>query len=156
MFRADYAYGIDVCVNRQLRLLGKLCEAIEDNGKMKILKQILAIEGLTLSDCTIVADNRNNRCLYTAKTKKIVYNPDFIIRVKSDYIVMGKLAQHLPILDNQKVKRAFPSTNDFVREDIHAAEFFKPVIAQIVGVFYPCYLHRALSIVYLISEIYRL
>jgi HAD superfamily phosphoserine phosphatase-like hydrolase len=154
---ADYAYGIDVCVNPAGEVTGEISgEAIEDNGKMKILKQILAIEGLTLNDCTIVADDRNNRCLYTAKTKKIGYNPDFIIRVKSDYIVMGKLASILPILDNQKVKRAFPSTNDFVREDIHAAGFFMPVIAQIVGVLPVAIFIGVLSIVYLISEIYRL
>ncbi len=154
---ADYAYGIDVCVNAAGEVTGEISgEAIEVNGKMKILQHILTVEGLTLNDCTVVADDRNNRCLYTRETKKIGYNPDFIIRVKSDYVVMGKLASILPILDAKKVKRAFPSTNDFVREDIHAAGFFMPVIAQIVGVLPVAIFISAVSIVYLISEIIRL
>jgi HAD superfamily phosphoserine phosphatase-like hydrolase len=154
---ADYAYGIDVCVNDAGEVTGRISgEAIEPNGKMKILQKILAEEGLTLSDCTVVSDDRNNRCLYTPQTKKIGYNPDFIIRVKSDYVVMGKLASILPILDGKKVNRAFPSTNDFVREDIHAAGFFMPVIAQIVGVIPVAIFISALSILYLASELARL
>ena len=104
----------------------------------------------------VVADDRNNRCLFTPQTKKIGYNPDFIIRIKSDYVVMGKLSSILPILENKKIRRSFPSTNDFVREDIHAAGFFMPVIAansrrSPVAIFI-----IVLSIVYLISELARL
>ena len=90
------------------------------------------------------------------QTKKIGYNPDFIIRIKSDYVVMGKLSSILPILDNKKIRRSFPSTNDFVREDIHAAGFFMPVIAQLVGVAPVAIFILVLSIVYLISELARL
>ena len=154
---ADYAYGIDVCVNASGEITGEINgEAIEANGKMKILQKILANEGLTLRDCTVIADDRNNRCIYTAETKKIGYNPDFIIRIKSDHVVMGKLASILPILDNKKVKRSFPSTNDFVREDIHAAGFFMPVIARLIGVLPVAIFISVLSIIYLISEIARL
>ncbi|XHH07851.1 MAG: haloacid dehalogenase-like hydrolase [Candidatus Bathyarchaeia archaeon] len=154
---ADYAYGINVGVDSKDRLTGEINgEAIEPNGKMKILQKILTLEALTLHDCVVVADDRNNRCLYTSETKKIGYNPDFIIRVKSDYIVMGKLSSILPILDDKKEKKPFPSTNDFVREDIHAAGFFMPVIAQIVGVLPVAVFIGVLSIVYFISELVRL
>jgi dolichol kinase/phosphoserine phosphatase len=154
---ADYAYGIDVIVNGEGKVTGEISgEAIEKDGKMKIFKKILAVEGLTLKDCTIVADDRNNRCLYTAETKKIGFNPDFILRVKSDYVVLGKLASIIPLLDNKKTKRSFPSTNDFVREDIHAAGFFMPVIAEIVGILPVAVFISVVSILYLISEFARL
>lgn len=154
---ADYAYGIDVGVDAEGRLTGEISgEAIQSNGKLKILQRILAVEGLLLSDCVMVADDRNNSCLYTPLAKKIGYNPDFIIRVKSDYVVMGKLAGLLPILDNRKVKRSFPSANDLVREDIHAAGFFMPVIAGIVGVIPVAVFISVLSILYLVSELARL
>jgi dolichol kinase/phosphoserine phosphatase len=153
----EYAYGIDVGMTESGELTGDISgEAIDPDGKMKILKKILALEGLTLSDIVVVADDRNNRCLFTHQTKKIGYNPDFIIRVKSDYVVMGKLSSILPILDGKKIKRSFPSTNDFVREDIHAAGFFMPVIAQIVGVTPVAIFIIVVSIVYLISELVRL
>jgi dolichol kinase/phosphoserine phosphatase len=154
---AEYAYGIDVGLTEQGELTGEIGgEAIDINGKMKILNKIIALEGLTLNDVVVVADDRNNRCLFTPQTKKIGYNPDFIIRVKSDYVIMGKLSSILPILDNKKIRRSFPSTNDFVREDIHAAGFFMPVIAQIVGVTPVALFILVLSIVYLISELVRL
>jgi dolichol kinase/phosphoserine phosphatase len=154
---ADYAYGIDVALNVSGELTGEISgEAIGVNGKMTILKQILASEGLTLSDTVVVADDRNNRCLFTPETKKIGYNPDFIIRVKSDYVVLGKLSSILPILDDKKVKSPFPSTNDLVREDIHAAGFFMPVIAEIVGVPAVAIFICVISAVYTISEFARL
>ena len=154
---AEYAFGIDVGLNAAGELTGGITgEAIDTYGKMKILKQILSLEGLTLKDVVVVADDRNNRCLFTPETKKIGYNPDFILRIKSDYVVMGKLSSILPILDHKKIKRSFPSTNDFVREDIHAAGFFMPVIAQIVGVTPVAIFILVLSIVYLISELARL
>jgi dolichol kinase/phosphoserine phosphatase len=154
---AEYAYGIDVCLNAEGELTSEISgEAISANGKMKIVKQILALEGLTLSDCVIVADDRNNRCLFRPETKKIGYNPDFFIRIKSDHVVIGKLSSILPILDDNKIKRSFPSTNDLVREDIHAAGFFMPVIAELVGVAPVAVFILALSTVYLISELARL
>ena len=154
---ADYAYGIDVGLDFAGRITGEISgEAIQANGKLKILQQILKLEGLTLADCVVVADDRNNRCLFNPVTEKIGYNPDFIIRVKSDYVVMGKLSSILPILDNRKIKRSFPSTNDFVREDIHAAGFFMPVIAELVGVTPVAIFIILMSVVYLISELARL
>ncbi len=154
---ADYAHGIDVGLNEAGELTGEIGgEAIGANGKLRILRKILAVEGLTLGDCTIVADDRNNRCLFTPETRKIGFNPDFIIRVKSDDIVMGKLSNILPVLDGKKIKRSFPSTNDLVREDIHASAFFMPVIAGLVGVPAVAIFISAISIIYTISEFMRL
>ena len=155
---ADYAHGINVCVNASEKITGEVSgEVIEIKGRRKILQQILSKESLALCDCTIVARDRSNRCIYTVETKKIGYNPNFIIRMKSDYVVMGKLANVLPILSDKKNKWSFPSINDFVRENIHAAGIFMPIIAQIIGDVRPVAIFiSALSIIYLISEIARL
>jgi dolichol kinase/phosphoserine phosphatase len=154
---AEYAYGIEVGLNEQDELTGEISgDAIGANGKMKILKEILAIEGLTLNDCIIVADDRNNRCLFTPQTLKIGYVPDFIIRVKSDHVVIGKLSGILPILDGKPLKRSFPSRSDFVREDIHASGFFMPVIAGLIGVPAVASFIIIISALYIVSEILRL
>lgn len=153
---ADYAYGIDVWVNNAGEVTGEISgEVIGVNGKRRILQQILINEGLTLRDCTVIARDRNNRCLYTADTKKIGYNPNFIIRIKSDFVV-GNFSNMLSILNDKKVKRSFPSINDLVRENIHAAGIFMPIIAQVTGVLPVAIFISVVSIIYLISELARL
>ena len=155
---ADYAFGIDVCVNTIGEITGEISgEPIEVNGKIKILQKILSLESLTLQDCTVVAKDRSNRCLFTDEVKKIGYNPNFMIRIKSDYVIMGKLASVLPILNEDQVKRSFPSVNDFVRENIHAAGIVMPILAHIIGDVRPVVIFiGALSIAYFTSEIARL
>jgi dolichol kinase/phosphoserine phosphatase len=153
---ADYAYGIEV-ETKEGKLTGKIWgDAIQPNGKRKILNEILTLEGLRLSDCIVVADDRNNRCIFLPEMLKIGFNPDFIIRVKADKVVNGKLAQILPIIDGEKRKRDFPSTNDLVREDIHASGFFMPVIASLIGVPVVDALIFAIAIIYTGSELWRL
>lgn len=153
----NYAYGIDVCINNNEEVTGEISgQVIKVKGKMKILQQILTKENLTLRDCAIVVRDKSNLCLYTPETKKIGYQPNFIIRVKSDYVVMGKLASVLPILNNNQIKKSRPSINDVIRENIHAAGIFTPIIAQIIGRLPVTIFISALAIIYLISELTRL
>ena len=153
---ADYAYGIEV-ETKDDKLTGEIRgDAIEPSGKLKILCQILETEKLRLNDCVVVADDRNNRCIFLPGALKIGFNPDFIIRVKADRVVNGKLSGILPIIDGKKHKRSFPSTNDFVREDIHASGVFMPVIASLVGVPAVGVLIFAIALIYTISELWRL
>ena len=153
---ADYAYGIEV-ETEDGKLTGKIWgDAIEPDGKLKILSQILTAESLRLSDCIVVADDRNNRCIFLPGMLKIGFNPDFVIRVKADRVVNGKLSAILPIIDGKPSKRSFPSTNDFLREDIHASGFFVPVIATLIGVPIVGVLIFAIAVIYTISEFWRL
>jgi dolichol kinase/phosphoserine phosphatase len=156
MVGADYAYGVEAeCLDGTLtgRIHG---EAIEPYGKLKILYKILVAENLKVDDCIVVADDRNNRCVFLPGMLKIGFNPDFIIRVVADKVVMGKLSGILPILDGKPRKRAFPSTNDLVREDIHASGFFMPVIAALVGVPIVALIIIVIAVVYTVSELLRL
>jgi dolichol kinase/phosphoserine phosphatase len=153
---ADYAFGIDV-ETKDGKLTGEIWgDAIEPDGKLKILSQILTAEGLRLSDCIVVADDRNNRCIFMPGMLKIGFNPDFVLRVKADRVVNGKLSAILPIIDGKPHRRSFPSTNDFVREDIHASGFFMPVIASLIGVPLVGALIFTIALVYAISELWRL
>ena len=152
---AEYAYGIEVETANN-RLTGKISgDAIEPSGKLGILRDILSSEGLKPRDCIVVADDRNNRCMFLPGTLKIGFNPDFVIRVKADKVVIGKLSQILPVIDGKTRKRSFPTTNDFLREDIHASGFFMPVIASLVGVSIVGTLIFAIALIYAISELLR-
>jgi dolichol kinase len=153
---ADYAYGVDVVVADGVLTGGISGNAITPNGKLKILCDIINQEHLQLSDCVIVADDRNNRCLFLKDTLKIGFNPDFVLRVRADRVVNGKLSGILPILDGKPKKRSFPSTNDFVREDLHASGIFTPVIAGFIGVPVVATIIIFIAIVYTVSELSRL
>jgi len=153
---ADYAFGVEV-ETRDGKLTGEICgDAIEPNGKLKILCQILTNEGLTLSDCIVIADDRNNRCIFLPGTLKIGFDPDFVLRVKADRVVNGKLSAILPIIDGKTNKRSFPSANDLLREDIHATGFFMPVIASLIGIPAVGALIITIAVMYTISELMRL
>lgn len=153
---ADYAYGVEV-ETADGKVTGKISgDAITRNGKTKILCSILNQTGLTVEDCIVVADDRNNRCIFMPGVLKIGVNPDFIIRVKADRVVNGHLQAILPIIDGEKHKWTFPTVNDFVREDIHAAGIFMPVIATMVGVPIVAALIIAIALVYTASELMRL
>ncbi len=87
---------------------------------------------------------------------KIGYNPDFVLRVKADRVVNGNLSGFLPIIDGKKHKGSFPSINDLVREDIHAAGFFMPVIAGLITIPVVAAIIILIAIVYTVSELRRL
>jgi phosphoserine phosphatase/dolichol kinase len=153
---ADYAYGVDTEIVEG-ELTGKIGgNAITENGKLKILCDIIDREHLQLSDCIIVADDRNNRCLFLKEALKIGFNPDFVLRVKADRVVNGKLSRILPIIDGKPRKRSVPSANDFVREDLHASGIFMPVIAGLIGVPVVSTIIIFIAIVYTVSELSRL
>jgi phosphoserine phosphatase len=153
---ADYAYGVEVEA-KDGKLTGQIWgDAINKNGKLKILCEILNCENMSLKDCVVVADDRNNSCIFMDGMLKIGYNPDFILRVKADRVVNGRLSGILPVIDGKPHKRSFPSTNDLVREDIHAAGFFMPVIAGMIGVPAVATIIIAIALLYTVSELSRL
>jgi len=153
---ADYAIGVEIEV-AEGKLTGTIWgDAITKKGKYKIFQEILKQENLPLKDCVVVADDRNNSCIFLPDMLKIGFDPDFIIRVKADRVVNGKLTGVLPILDGKTPKHSFPSANDLVREGIHATGIFMPVIAGLIGVPRVAALIILIAIVYTISELYRL
>ena len=153
---ADYAFGIEVGVNDDA-LTGEIWgDAIEANGKRKVLTGILAAEGLCLSDCVVVADDRNNSCVFLSGMQKIGYNPDFVLRAKADNVVTGKLSKILPIIDGKPKQRSLPTRNDLLREAIHASGVFIPVLAGLVGVYPIALMICVVSALYSLSELLRM
>jgi phosphoserine phosphatase len=153
---ADYAFGIEVGVNDG-KLTGEIWgDVIESNGKFRVLSQILATEGLNPKDCVVVADDRNNSCIFLSGMQKIGYNPDFVLRVKADTVVIGGLSGILPIIDGKPKQRSFPSKNAVLREAIHASGFFVPVLAGLIGVYPVALLICIVMALYFVSELSRM
>ena len=153
---ADYAFGIEVGVNDEA-LTGEIWgDAIEDNGKFKVLSQVLAAEGLNLKDCVVVADDRNNRSIFLSGMLKIGYNPDFILSFEADNIVTGRLSGILPVIDGEPKQRSPPSRNEFLREIIHASGFFVPVLAGLIGIPLVTLIICMVSALYFLSELSRI
>jgi phosphoserine phosphatase len=152
----DYAFGIEVGVNDG-KLTGEIWgDAIEANGKFKVLSQILAAEGLNLNNCVVIADDRNNSPIFLSGMQKIGYNPDFVLRVKADNVVTGRLSGILPIIDGKPKQRSLPSKNAVVREIIHASGFFVPVLAGLIGVYPVALLICVVMALFFISELSRM
>ncbi|MBM4401358.1 MAG: HAD-IB family phosphatase, partial [Crenarchaeota archaeon] len=153
---ADYAFGIEVGVNDG-KLTGEIQgDVIEANGKLKVLSQILATEGLNLNDYVVVADDRNNSPIFLSGMQKIGCNPDFVLRVKADNVVTGGLAGILPIIDGTPKQRSLPSKNAVLREIIHASGFFVPVLAGLIGITAVALLICIVMALYVISELSRM
>jgi len=153
---ADYAFGIEVGVNDG-KLTGEIRgDVIESDGKFRVLSQILAAEGLNFNDCVVVADDRNNSPVFLSGMQKIGYNPDFVLRVKADNVVTGRLSGILPIIDGKPKQRSLPSKNDVLRETIHASGFFVPVLAGLIGITAVALLICVVSALYFLSELYRM
>jgi dolichol kinase/phosphoserine phosphatase len=153
---ADYAVGIEVGVNDGA-LTGEIWgDAIEIDGKLTVLKHILVAEKLNLKDCVVVADDRNNSCIFLNEMQKIAYNPDFVLRVKADTVVKDKLSKILPLIDGKSKQWSPPSRNDLVREIIHASGFFIPVVAGLTGVYPIAFMICVVSALYSLSELLRM
>jgi phosphoserine phosphatase len=134
MFGADYAVGVEVGIKDEV-VTGEIWgEVIEPNGKLLVFNQILKTEGLRVDECVVVADDRNNACLFLKGIQKIGYTPDFLIRTKAGTVVNGKLSKILPVINGEKKSKALPSRNDVFREMIHGSGFFVPVVAGVISV----------------------
>jgi HAD superfamily phosphoserine phosphatase-like hydrolase len=153
---ADYGFGFDIGVNNEV-LTGEIWgDAIERSGKFRVFSQILRTEELSPSDCAVVADDRNNAAIFLPETRKIGYNPDFIMRMKADNVVTGNLSKILPVINGKPRQRALPSRNSVFREIIHASGVFVPVLCSFAGV--PAVVLMICIVVafYVISELLRM
>jgi len=153
---ADYGFGFETGVNNEV-LTGEIWgDVIERSGKFQVLSQILKVEGLSLSDCVVVADDRNNAPIFLHEIRKIGYNPDFMIRIKADNVVTGKLSKILPVINGKPQLRALPSRNDVLREIIHASGVFVPVLCSFVGFPAVALMICTVAALYVISELLRM
>ena len=152
---ADYAIGVEVGLKDGV-LSGEVWgDVTESNGKFLVLKELMEEDELGLSDCVVVADDRNNASIFLRGMQKIGYNPDFLIRIKADTVVTGRLTKILPIINHEENHKAPPSRNDLTREIIHASGFFMPIFAMLFGVPIVAFFICAIVAAYTCSEVYR-
>lgn len=129
-------------------------EVIEQRGKLMILNKILEKEGLAPENCVLVVDDRNNAPILLPGMLKIGYNPDFLVRVKVDYVVTGRLIEILPLIDGKKQRReTSPSKNEVFREAIHAFGLTVPVLSSLVEQYAIVLLILAVTFLDIASEV---
>jgi phosphoserine phosphatase len=131
---ANYAYGFEP-ETEEGTLTGDIRgDVLERNGKLQVLTKILNLEEVSLKSCVVVADDRNNASLFLSDVRKIGYNPDFVIRMKADRVITGRLKGILAPIDNEPRQRgSLPSRNEVIRESIHACGLFVPIFSGIIG-----------------------
>jgi dolichol kinase/phosphoserine phosphatase len=152
---ADYGIGVEIGVKDKL-LTGEVWgDVTEPNGKFLVLKELMDDQQISPSDCVVVADDRNNASLFLKESRKIGYNPDFVIRVKADVVVTGKLTKILGVLSGENKTKKLPTRRDITREFIHGSGFFIPLIAIAFGVPIAALFIGAVVSVYSISEFAR-
>jgi len=153
---ADYAVGVEIGVNGDA-ITGEIGgDVIESKGKLKVLREIVSSEGISLSECAVIGDDRNNAAIFLKDVRKIGYNPDFVIRIKADAVVNGKLSKILPAMKGEKTIKKLPPKKDFFREFIHASGFFVPFIALLFGLPFLALLICSVVFVYSVSELGRI
>ena len=154
---ADYFFGIEL-KTQENTMTGEISgDVIEKKGKLKVLRSILAEEELLPEDCVIVADDRNNLQIFLPQAFKIGYNPDFVLRVKADVALSGKLPEILSLIKREsKPTRRAPTRNEIVREAIHASGFSIPIITVLLGLFPTVLLISAITLLYTLSEVRRM
>lgn len=151
---ADYAFGFELGMKDAV-VTGKIWgEVIEHSGKLPILRKILETEGVPPEDCVVVADDRNNAPILLPKMLKIGYDPDFVIRMKADYVVTGHPLEILSLMKGQTRKsRTLPSKNELLRETIHACGFAIPILSSLMGLYPIALLILLVTLLYITSEL---
>jgi len=156
---ADYAFGLELEVANG-HLTGVIGgDVLKPGGKAIVLKKILEKEGLSPQDCVVVADDRNNLPMFPLCTLRVGYNPDFILSVKSDFVVKDDLSEILPIITDDTLQVPSPaiSRSERIRETIHIGSFLLPFVCiYLLGNFLVSSLILLLTVLYTISEVARL
>jgi dolichol kinase/phosphoserine phosphatase len=154
---ADYGFGLELKARNGI-LTGEISgDVIEKNGKLRVLREILAREELLPEDCVIVADDRNNLSIFLSEAFKIGYNPDFVIRVKADAVVSGQLNKVFSKIAEEPIQsRQLPTKNEATREAIHASGFLISIVALAIGIFPVVLFISFVVVLYAVSEARRM
>ena len=157
--QADYAFGLKLKTVGN-KFTGEIYgDVVKKNGKALVLKRILKLEKVTPENCVLIADDRNNLQLFPYAKLRIGYNPDFMLSVKSDYVVSENLKGILPIIiggNYGEYKSSFSRSNAF-RSTIHIGGFSVPFICSfLLGIYPTVALILSITILYIASEFFRI
>jgi len=158
--KASYAFGLELEITDDDHLTGEIGgDVIKPEGKALVLGKILEREGLSKSDCVVVADDRNNLPMFPLCSLRIGYNPDFMVSIQSDFVIKGTLSEILPFISQNllPVPRPTLSRNEIVREIIHASGFLVPFMCMyLLNLQVVSLLILLVTLLYITSELARL
>lgn len=158
--KANYAFGLKLEITNDGRLTGEIGgEVIKPDGKALVLRKILEREGLSKSDCVVVADDRNNLPMFPLCSLRIGYNPDFMVSTRSDFVVKGALSEILPLIAENLLAGPHPalSRNEIAREIIHVSGFLVPFMCMyLLNLQLVSLLILSVTLLYIVSELARL
>jgi len=158
--KANYAFGLELEITNDGHLTGEIeGDVIRPNGKALILRKILEREGLSKSDCVVIADDRNNLPMFPLCSLRIGYNPDFMVSTQSDFVIKGALSEILPLIAENllTVPRPALSRNEIAREVIHVSGFLVPFMCMyLLSLQVVSLLILFLTLLYITSELARL
>ncbi|MGD8506183.1 MAG: HAD-IB family phosphatase [Candidatus Bathyarchaeota archaeon] len=157
--KADYAYGLNLEISDN-RITGQISGAvIKPEGKAVVLREILDTNGFTPEDCAVVADDRNNLPMFSLCSRRIGYNPDFVLSVKSDVVIRGDLSEILAPL-NVETSTTFHSSisrDMAIRESIHVSGVLIPLVClYLLPYFTTAFLIFVATMLYIGSEFVRI
>ena len=155
----DYAFGFELEV-ADGRLTGQVAgDTIELGGKALVLKRIIEKEGLKPQDCAVVADDRNNLPMFNLCSKRIGYNPDFLLIRKSDTVIKGDLREILPLLTGKPTLGGPSLTGrELLRESIHIAGFLVALFTMYLSLnqLWVVFVISMITLTYIVSELSRM
>lgn len=131
---ADFGVGCEVEAEAG-RLTGNVSgEVIEPDGKATVLREILRKVDPAPSRCVAVVNDRNNLPMMALCGRRIGFNPDLFVNLKSEYVVNSHdLMDALPYIieDDVRLKgrRSKLTGNDLFRALIHINGFWVSVIS---------------------------
>jgi len=156
---ADYVSGLEIGIDDG-RLNGEIWgDVLKPEGKAIALKRILERESIYSHNCIVVADDRNNLPLLRLCRMSIGYNPDFVLTVKSNYVIRGDLSRVLPLLTGKASSSGDRSLSqsEVLREVIHLSGILIPLICTyLLGDHMVALLVMAVTSSYVVSEISRM
>ncbi len=156
---ADYAFGLDLEVANGY-LTGEIGgDVLKPYGKGVVLKKVVEDQGLNPKGCVVVADDRNNLSMFPFCALRIGFNPDFILSVKSDFVVRDDLLEILPIVtvNASRVPSSIILRSEILRESIHMGSFSVPFLCTyLLGIYFASTLILLATLFYVVSEVSRL
>lgn len=156
---SKYAFGLETeTINGRLTgVIGG--DVLKSGGKAIVLKRILELEDLTEKECVVVADDRNNLSMFPFCSLRIGYNPDFVLSMKSDFVIKGALTEILfPITGeyHENYQSGF-SKRRGVREIIHISSFFISFVSMyLLGNNLTSFLILLIALLFIVSEFARI
>jgi len=155
---ADFAYGVEVEVDRNGLMTGKVSgDVMDPHGKRKIVESVCSRLKIQRDNVVAVADDRNNLQLLDVSGLFIGFNPDVEVSSKVEHTIHSvDLHQVAKAILKQPVENNFFTHKFLFRKLIHLLGVSTIFIAMIFGLTLTQILIASTYMLFLLSEYLRL